>query len=109
MDIRRDGDHRASVCNRSPEAAVMSFADEDTKPGSAVLSDEAFPVVDRKFGENSLRVLGPHTGVQIQRLLIRLVRDPMTFLFGLVLPIFFLLVLNTVLGQTISSVTGHSV
>jgi ABC-2 type transport system permease protein len=86
----------------------MSIADEHAKPGSAVLRDEAFPVVDRRFGENSPRVLAPHTMVQTQRLLIRLVRDPMTFFFGLVFPIFFLLVVNMVLGDTISLVTGHS-
>jgi ABC-2 type transport system permease protein len=86
----------------------MSVADEQTKPGSAVLRDEAFPIVDRRFGENSPRVLGPHTWVQTQRLLIRLVRDPMTFFFGLVFPIFFLVVVDIVLGDTISSVTGHN-
>jgi ABC-2 type transport system permease protein len=86
----------------------MSIADEHTEPGSAVLRDEAFPIVDRRFGENSPRELGPHTWVQTQRLLIRLVRDPMTFFSGLVFPIFFLLVVDIVLGQAISSVTGHS-
>ncbi len=84
----------------------MSVADEQT--GSVVLRDEAFPVVDRRFGENSPRVLGPHTWVQTQRLLIRLVRDPMTFAFGLVFPIVFLVVVDIVLGDTISSVTGHN-
>ena len=84
----------------------MSVADEQT--GSLVLRDEAFPVVDRRFGENSPRVLGPHTWVQTQRLLIRLVRDPMTFAFGLVFPIVFLVVVDIVLGDTISSVTGHN-
>lgn len=84
----------------------MSVADEQT--GSLVLRDEAFPVVDRRFGENSPRVLGPHTWVQTQRLLIRLVRDPMTFAFGLVFPIVFLVVVDVVLGDTISSVTGHN-
>ena len=84
----------------------MSVADKQT--GSLVLRDEAFPVVDRRFGENSPRVLGPHTWVQTQRLLIRLVRDPMTFAFGLVFPIVFLVVVDVVLGDTISSVTGHN-
>jgi ABC-2 type transport system permease protein len=86
----------------------MSFADEDTKPGSAILRGDAFPIVDRRFRENSPRLIGPHTWVQTQRLLIRLVRDPMTFVFGLVLPICFLLVLNVVLGDVIRSATGHS-
>jgi ABC-2 type transport system permease protein len=90
----------------------MSVADEDTKPdtkvGSVILRGDAFPIVDRQLGENSPRLLGPHTWVQAQRLLVRLVRDPLTFAFGLVLPIFFLVVLNIVLGDAIRSVTGHS-
>jgi len=86
----------------------MPVTRDDTKLNSAVLRDEAFPTVDRRFGENSPRVLLPHTLVQTQRLLIRLVRDPMTFFFGLVFPIFFLLVVDTVLGERISAVTGHS-
>src|SRR5271166_5733985 len=112
MDSRRDHDHGAAVRNPSPEAAVMSIADEDTKPdtkpGSAALRGDAFPIVDRRFRENSPRLLGPHTWVQTQRLLVRLVRDPLTFAFGLILPIFFLLVLNIVLGDAIMSVTGHN-
>ena len=86
----------------------MTIARDDTKPDSAILRDEAFPIVDRRFGENSLRVLAPHTLIQTQRLLVRLVRDPMTFFFGLVFPIFFLVVADIVLGDTISTVTGHS-
>jgi ABC-2 type transport system permease protein len=90
----------------------MSIADEDTKLhtklGSATLRGDAFPIVDRRFGENSPRLLGPHTWVQTQRLLVRLVRDPLTFAFGLVLPITLLVVLNVVLGDAIRSVTGHS-
>ena len=86
----------------------MSFAEEDTKPGSAIRGGDAFPIVDRRFRENSLRLIGPHTWVQTQRLLIRLVRDPLTFAFGIVLPICFLLVINIVLGDAIRSVTGHS-
>lgn len=86
----------------------MSVTHEDTRPGSAVLRNEAFPVVDRRFGENSLRLLAPHTWVQTQRFLIRFARDPMTFFLGLVLPIGFLAVVDIVLGKTISSVTGHS-
>jgi ABC-2 type transport system permease protein len=85
----------------------MPAADTDRVRGSAVLSNEAFPVVDRRFSENSLRVLGPQTVIQTQRLLIRLLRDPMTFFFGLVFPIFFLVVADIVLGEKISMVTGH--
>jgi ABC-2 type transport system permease protein len=90
----------------------MSIAHEDIKPDIkpdvAALRAEAFPVVDRRFRENSLRLLGPHTWVQTQRLLVRLARDPLTFALGLILPICFLLVLNVVLGDAIRSVTGHS-
>ena len=74
----------------------------------AVLPDPGTPAVDRRFRENSPRLLIPHTWVQIQRLLIRFARNPMTFFFGLVFPIFFLVVMNIVLGDAISSVTGHS-
>ena len=70
----------------------MPLADQDATPDSAVLRDEAFPTVDRRFGENSPRLLVAHTWMQTQRLLIRLARDPMTFVFGLALPIFFLVV-----------------
>lgn len=86
----------------------MPTAYEDTKPGSAILRDEAFPIVDRRFGENSPRLLAAHTWVQTQRLLVRLIRDPMTFYSGLAFPVIFLVVVNIVLGQVISSVTGHS-
>ncbi|MGH3635184.1 MAG: ABC transporter permease [Mycobacterium sp.] len=86
----------------------MPIVHDDTKPDFAILSDEAFPPVDRRFRENSLRLLAPHALVQTQRLLIRMVRDPMTFLSGLILPIFFLLIINIVLGQAISSLTAHS-
>lgn len=75
---------------------------------SAVLDEAAFPIPDRRFGENSVRVLPGHVWAQTKRLMIRLIRDPMTFGFGLVLPIFFLVVMNIVLGDAISSVTGHS-
>jgi ABC-2 type transport system permease protein len=86
----------------------MPLADQDATPDSAVLRDEAFPTVDRRFGENSPRLLVAHTWMQTQRLLIRLARDPMTFVFGLALPIFFLVVMNIVLGDAISSVSGHN-
>jgi ABC-2 type transport system permease protein len=86
----------------------MSIADEDTKPRSAALREDAFPIVDRQFRENSPRLLGPHAWVQTQRLLVRMVRDPLTFVFGFILPISFLVVLNIVLGDAITSVTGHN-
>jgi ABC-2 type transport system permease protein len=73
-----------------------------------VLRNDAFPVPDRRFGENSLRVFGPQVWIQTKRGLVRLMRDPMTFVFGIVLPICFLLVTNIVLGDAIKAVTGAS-
>jgi ABC-2 type transport system permease protein len=58
--------------------------------------------------ENSLRTLIPHTLVQTQRLLRRFVRNPMTIVQALVVPMFFLLAVNLVLGDTIRTITGHS-
>ena len=85
----------------------MTLTDQATKTQSAI-DENAFPVPDRRFDENSLRALGPHVWAQTQRLLIGLTRDPMTFVFGLALPIFFLVVMNIVLGDAIRAVTGHS-
>jgi ABC-2 type transport system permease protein len=87
---------------------MMSLADADTKRASAVLSDEAFPIVDRPHSENSPRLLLPHTVVQTQRLLVRLGRNPITMLHAVILPIFFLITIQIVLGDTIKSITGHS-
>jgi ABC-2 type transport system permease protein len=87
----------------------MAIADQGTRAAdSAILRNDEFPQVHRRLRENSPRLLAPHTWLQTQRLLIRFVRDPMTFFFGLIFPIFFLVVLNIVLGPAISSVTGHS-
>lgn len=85
----------------------MSVTREETKPVHSALRDESFPVPDRRFGENSLRLLVPHTWVQTQRFLIRFGRDPMTLFLNLILPIAFLTVVDVVLGDTISQVTGH--
>jgi ABC-2 type transport system permease protein len=86
----------------------MTLAEPDAIPDRVILQDDAFPTPDRRFGENSPRVLGAHVWVQTQRLLTGLTRDPMTFVFGLALPIFFLVVMNIVLGDAIRAVTGHS-
>ena len=64
--------------------------------------------VDRRYHENSARVLVPQTLVQTQRILLRWSRDLTTVIEALVLPVLFLLTLNIVLGQLISQVTGHS-
>lgn len=86
----------------------MTMVNNSAGIESPVLREEAFPLPDRRFGENSPRVLFTHTWIQTKRLLIRLIHDPMTFVFGLVLPICFLLVMNIVLGDAIKAVTGHS-
>lgn len=86
----------------------MPTANAEANRRFPILRDEAFPSVDRHFRENAPLLLVPHTVVQAKRLLIRLVRDPMTFFFGLIFPIFFLVVVDIVLGDVISSVTGHS-
>jgi len=64
--------------------------------------------VDRRYHENSARVLVAQTLVQTQRILLRWSRDVTTLLESVALPVFFLLTLNVVLGQIISQVTGHS-
>src|SRR5947209_2550564 len=108
MAGRRDDRHGPVLPGYSAEAVLMSIVNSDTTPCSAILRDEAFPTVDRGYRENSARNLALHGLLQTQRLLIRFVRDPMTFLSGLILPIVFLLVVNFVLGHAVSSVTGRS-
>jgi ABC-2 type transport system permease protein len=58
--------------------------------------------------ENSPRLLVPQTLVQAKRLLIRWSRDLSTVIQTLIVPILLLLTLNTVLGEQISSISGHS-
>jgi ABC-2 type transport system permease protein len=57
--------------------------------------------------ENSLRHLLSHTRVLTRRLLVRLVRNPITIVHALVLPVGFLLTLNVVLGDSITAATGE--
>lgn len=59
------------------------------------------------YSENSLRHLLSHTRVLTQRLLVRLVRNPITIVHALVLPVGFLLTLNVVLGDSITAATGE--
>ena len=86
----------------------MTLLEHDGQAYSAVLRNDAFPTPHRASGENSPRVLLWHTWVSTKRLLVRLVRDPMTFVFGIVLPICFLMVTNVVLGDAIKMATGAS-
>ena len=83
----------------------MSVAQQEAQPGFALLNNWARP---KDHAENSPRVLIPQTWQQIKRLLVRWRRDPTMVLLSLAVPIFFLLTLNTVLGQRISQITGHS-
>jgi ABC-2 type transport system permease protein len=84
----------------------MMFTNGATATGSFVVSDEAFPAVHRPDSENAPQLLVRHTLVLVQRLLLRLWRDPLTILQALLMPVFFLVTLNIVFGDTISSITG---
>ena len=65
--------------------------------------------VDAEFhSENSLRHLLSQTLVLTRRLLIRWVRNPMTIVHALLLPVAFLLTLKVVFGDSITSVTGEN-
>lgn len=59
------------------------------------------------YSESSLPRLLSHTRVLTQRLLVRLVRNPITIVHALVLPVGFLLTLNVVLGDSITAATGE--
>jgi ABC-2 type transport system permease protein len=67
----------------------------------------AVPVVSRG-SERGLRVLASQTRVQTGRLLMRLCRNPVALLFTVLMPIFFTIALDIVLGDRISAVTGQS-
>jgi ABC-2 type transport system permease protein len=62
----------------------------------------------RQYHEDSARALLSQTWVQTRRILLRWARDLTTMIEALVLPILFLLTLNTILGNVISQATGHS-
>lgn len=57
--------------------------------------------------EKSLRQLLTQTRVLTKRLLVRLVRNPITMVHALLLPVGFLLTLNLVLGDSIKAATGE--
>jgi ABC-2 type transport system permease protein len=57
--------------------------------------------------ENSPRVLAPQTLVLTKRMLLRWSRDLSTVLQTLIVPILMLVTLDTVLGQQITSISGH--
>ena len=69
----------------------------------------ASSAVDAKaYSENSLPHLLSQTGVLTRRLLVRLVRNPMTIAYALILPVLFLLTLDVVFGDSIEAITGES-
>jgi ABC-2 type transport system permease protein len=108
MADRRDDSHGAVVVDPSGQEAVMTLTEHDAQAYSGALRNDAFPTPHRRSGENSPRVVLWHTWISAKRLLVRFVRDPMTFVFGIVLPICFLMVTNVVLGDSIKLVTGAS-
>lgn len=66
-------------------------------------------VVDAaRYSENSLRHLIRHTHVLAQRLLIRLLRNPVAVVNALALPAAALLAVNILLGDTVTNVTGQN-
>lgn len=71
------------------------------------MSDGAVPAVDRA-SESSLRLLAAQTQVQTERLLVRLLRNPVALLFMVAMPVLFIFALEIVLGDRISAITGHS-
>ncbi len=85
----------------------MTIAADDVASGAELL-DGAPVRSDAQPPENSLRVLVPQTLVQSKRLLVWWSRDLPTVVQTLVVPILLLLTVNTVLGERISSITGHS-
>jgi ABC-2 type transport system permease protein len=58
--------------------------------------------------ETSLSSLLTQTGMLTRRLLVRLVRNPITIAFALMLPVLFLLTLDVVLGDSIEAITGEN-
>ncbi|WP_072805674.1 ABC transporter permease [Rhodococcoides yunnanense] len=60
------------------------------------------------MSENSAALLIPQTLIQSKRLLIHLVRDPMTLVQSIVYPALMLVILDIVLGQQVSAFSGTS-
>jgi ABC-2 type transport system permease protein len=73
-----------------------------------LLDQTAPPETRSQRSESSLRMLVPQTLLQMKRLLVRWSRDLTMVILTLVVPIFFLVTVNTVLGDQISQITGHS-
>jgi ABC-2 type transport system permease protein len=75
---------------------------------STLLDGEVRVRTGERYSENSPRLLAPQTLVLTKRLLVRWSRDLPTVVETLLVPILLLLTLDTVLGEQISSITGHS-
>lgn len=83
--------------------ATLSSADAAAVPGAVA----GFPDRDRDVRERSLTSLVMDSWIQVQRLLRRWMRDPMTLTQALFFPALLLVMLNTVLGRQISSFAGY--
>lgn len=86
----------------------MSVASQESHAGFALLDHRTRPGAHARYSENSTRALVAQTLLQMKRLLVRWSRDLPTVILALVVPIFFLVTLNLVLGDQISMITGHS-
>jgi len=73
-----------------------------------LLDQTAPPETRSQRSESSVRMLVPQTLLQMKRLLVRWSRDLTMVILTLGVPIFFLVTVNTVLGDQISQITGHS-
>lgn len=73
----------------------------------AVLVDTPRAVGAGVFSENSAGHLLSNSWVLTKRLLVRLVRNPITIVHALLLPVGFLITLNVVLGDSVTAATGE--
>ncbi|WP_241386098.1 ABC transporter permease [Rhodococcus sp. CH91] len=67
----------------------------------------AYPAPDLVRAESSLGALWEHSRLQCGRLLLRWARDPATLIQALIYPALTLVMFRIVLGDSITSVTGH--
>jgi len=74
----------------------------------AILVSAARAVSATAKPENSPANLFSQTTVLTRRLLVRLIRNPITIAFALLLPVLFLLTLHVVLGDSIETITGEN-
>ncbi|KQU04738.1 peptide ABC transporter permease [Rhodococcus sp. Leaf7] len=78
------------------------------RAGETVLDLRALPEPDRMLSELSPVALSSQSALHCGRLLRRWARDPLTIIQAVIYPILFLLMLRTVLGNSISSATGEN-